>query len=528
VVVIQSESDFYEPLGAYGRWEVVAGYGRCWVPARIEVGWRPYCNGYWQSTDAGWYWMSEEPWGWATYHYGRWDWHVRFGWFWVPQTQWAPSWVCWREGGGYVGWAPLRPSVAVGVNIHVGDYEPAHASRAYVFVEQRRMLEPVRPKTVIVNNTTVINQTVNITKVKVVNKTVIHEGPRREVIERESGRKVREVAARDVRHQEETTVVARERNIPRGIAKKGPTPVNAETTPVPTPAMTKPSAGRGPDTVKAPVAVKAPEPTHSPNGRGKGEGEPQNQSPVTAQRPNARPIPEVAAPQVATPARQVPAARPNVSKPDRDAEPKGELPGNARGHERMVEAQPQPKPQPVAESRPVNLDRGAGGKVELPGNAKGHERMVEARPQPKPQEEPVVSARPAKREVERPAAAVKVAPVPAASAPVAVRPGTPSQNIVAASPRTAGPRSHSEAGKESKAESRSPARGEVRATEHGRQPNVPASAPQVQARQVSPREQSQAPSHPAATSQKKENKGPAKKGDPGTSDSTSNAPRNAP
>ena len=214
VVVIQSENDFYEPLGAYGRWVMVGAYGRCWIPARVEVGWRPYSNGYWQRTDAGWYWASEEPWGWATYHYGRWDFHTEFGWIWVPHTQWAPAWVCWREGGGYVGWAPLRPSVTIGVSIGAVNYEPAFASRAFVFVEHRRMLEPVRPKTVIVNNTTIINKTVNITNVKVVNKTVINEGPRPEVIERASGRKVLTVPVHEFRHREETTVAARERNIP--------------------------------------------------------------------------------------------------------------------------------------------------------------------------------------------------------------------------------------------------------------------------------------------------------------------------
>src|SRR5579859_3718225 len=30
VVVIHSESDFYEPLTPYGRWIDVDGYGRCW------------------------------------------------------------------------------------------------------------------------------------------------------------------------------------------------------------------------------------------------------------------------------------------------------------------------------------------------------------------------------------------------------------------------------------------------------------------------------------------------------------------
>jgi len=31
-VEIRAESDFYEPLSPYGRWEVVGSYGRCWRP----------------------------------------------------------------------------------------------------------------------------------------------------------------------------------------------------------------------------------------------------------------------------------------------------------------------------------------------------------------------------------------------------------------------------------------------------------------------------------------------------------------
>src|SRR5882672_9188072 len=113
VVVIQTESDFYEPLSPHGEWVVIGSYGRCWRPARVEVGWRPYCHGNWQRTDAGWYWVSDEPWAWATYHCGRWDFADQYGWYWVPQTRWVPAWVSWYEGGGYVGWAPLQPSVTI-------------------------------------------------------------------------------------------------------------------------------------------------------------------------------------------------------------------------------------------------------------------------------------------------------------------------------------------------------------------------------------------------------------------------------
>jgi hypothetical protein len=226
---IRSESDFYEPLSPYGRWEIVGSYGRCWIPGRVDRNWRPYSNGYWQRTDAGWYWASDEPWGWATYHYGRWDFSSSFGWYWVPQTQWAPAWVSWREGGGYIGWAPLPPSSRFSrggsIEVNVGVIAP----RAYVFVEQRRFLEPVRPTTVIVNNTTIINQTVNITNIKVVNNTVINEGPRTTVIEQASGRKLQPVPARELRHKEEAAVVAKH----PAIDRKNPAPVRSEAEPQP-------------------------------------------------------------------------------------------------------------------------------------------------------------------------------------------------------------------------------------------------------------------------------------------------------
>jgi hypothetical protein len=56
-------------------------------------------------------WLEEEPWGWAAFHYGRWAFDERLGWVWVPGNTWAPAWVAWRSGQGYIGWAPLAPDV---------------------------------------------------------------------------------------------------------------------------------------------------------------------------------------------------------------------------------------------------------------------------------------------------------------------------------------------------------------------------------------------------------------------------------
>jgi hypothetical protein len=87
----------------------------------------------------------------------------------------------------------------------------AIAPRAYVVVEERKFLQPIRPTTVVVNNTTIINQTVNITNVKVVNNTVINEGPQTQIIEKASGQKVHAVPARELRHRTEAEVVTKER-----------------------------------------------------------------------------------------------------------------------------------------------------------------------------------------------------------------------------------------------------------------------------------------------------------------------------
>jgi hypothetical protein len=176
----------------------------------VDAEWRPYSHGNWERTDAGWYWASDEPWGWATYHYGRWDLSPEFGWYWVPQTQWAPAWVSWHEGGGYVGWAALQPTARISVDGSVALSVALIAPRAFVFVEPRRFLEPVSPTTVVVNNTTIINKTVNITNIKVVNNTVINEGPRTQVIEQASGQKLQAVPVRELRRKQEAPVVARQ------------------------------------------------------------------------------------------------------------------------------------------------------------------------------------------------------------------------------------------------------------------------------------------------------------------------------
>jgi len=106
-----SYQTFYDQLAPYGAWVAMDPYGYVWQPAATlhDLAWRPYTLGHWAYTDDGWTWMSDEPFGWITYHYGRWMRTHTLGWVWTPGDQWAPAWVSWRYGNDFVGWAPLPP-----------------------------------------------------------------------------------------------------------------------------------------------------------------------------------------------------------------------------------------------------------------------------------------------------------------------------------------------------------------------------------------------------------------------------------
>jgi FecR protein len=157
---VSREMTGYEDLDENGDWSYVAGYGPCWRPRAVVVGWAPYRFGHWAFVGPwGWTWVEDEPWGFAPFHYGRWA-SVNGGWFWVPgpvvvRPIWAPALVAFVGGGpGFhfsagvgVGWFPLAPG-----EVYLPGY---HVSRAYV------------------NNVNITNTTVNVTKVTNVYNTVI-------------------------------------------------------------------------------------------------------------------------------------------------------------------------------------------------------------------------------------------------------------------------------------------------------------------------------------------------------------------
>ena len=111
---------FYTALSPFGEWFELNDGMTVWRPTMMPGNWEPYTIGRWEWTADGWYWDSDEPFGYITYHYGRWYNDDYYGWIWVPDDQWAPAWVDWRYDDDYVGWAPLSPYgvFQVGLGLH--------------------------------------------------------------------------------------------------------------------------------------------------------------------------------------------------------------------------------------------------------------------------------------------------------------------------------------------------------------------------------------------------------------------------
>ncbi|HEY1582882.1 MAG TPA: DUF6600 domain-containing protein [Chthoniobacterales bacterium] len=179
-----SYATFYQKLDSYGDWIETSDYGYVFQPREAAQAreWRPYTNGHWVYTDAGWTWISDEPFGWATYHYGRWIRLRSVGWVWVPGEQWAPAWVSWREGDDYVGWAPLPPEAQfdrqTGIRNWADNYYDIGPDQ-YAFVPANEFGRKLTSREIVPTqrNVTIINQTTNITNITYENSVVVNRGP---------------------------------------------------------------------------------------------------------------------------------------------------------------------------------------------------------------------------------------------------------------------------------------------------------------------------------------------------------------
>ncbi len=187
---------FHDRLAPYGEWVSVGRYGSCWRPRRVDRTWRPYTVGHWVYSDYGWTWVSDESWGWATYHYGRWVDDPDYGWIWVPDETWGPAYVSWRYGGDWIGWAPLPPGISLGVAVDIDRYvRPS----AYAFVQARYFPDPQMRTHIVADarNGSLIPVTRNVTRYESAGGRVVDHGVDPRAVERASGHRITQLRVRD-------------------------------------------------------------------------------------------------------------------------------------------------------------------------------------------------------------------------------------------------------------------------------------------------------------------------------------------
>jgi hypothetical protein len=122
---VSREMTGYAALDAAGSWRVTGKNGEVWTPKAPPADWAPYRNGHWRwLAPWGWSWVDDQPWGFATSHYGRWLFADR-RWSWAPgmltpHPVWAPAVVAflgtpgvglsYADGPGpAIAWFPLAP-----------------------------------------------------------------------------------------------------------------------------------------------------------------------------------------------------------------------------------------------------------------------------------------------------------------------------------------------------------------------------------------------------------------------------------
>jgi hypothetical protein len=115
----------FTALDASGAWESTSQYGIVWIPSGLPADWAPYRDGHWRwILPWGWTWIDDQPWGFATAHYGRWT-VVDGHWGWVPGSfvehpVYVPAVVAFLGTAGVglsvadttgpaIGWFPLAP-----------------------------------------------------------------------------------------------------------------------------------------------------------------------------------------------------------------------------------------------------------------------------------------------------------------------------------------------------------------------------------------------------------------------------------
>ncbi len=336
---IHSPADFYNPLAALGSWVDVGHYGRCWRPPSVAAGWRPYTMGHWEWTDAGWYWVSDEPWAWACYHYGSWVFDPAYGWVWIPGTEWAPAWVVWREAPDYIGWAPCGPGgVAVGASF-------------FTFVDVHHFHDRLEPRELVFNDSQILRRSRPIGDFRretrdfdgARRRIVINQGPGVDPIQRATGTRFAPRPVYELARQTPVPEAVR-RNLQPGIERPR---MNQEQAPSRT--------GREPQRLYREAPPSQPPPTGRQEQRIYREPPSRQPAPQPNQTPAEQPrssfVPERSAPPVAPQERPLP---PTGFERGRN---EGQVPRREESTPRVAPAPPQRPAPPAQQGPPLGRER---------------------------------------------------------------------------------------------------------------------------------------------------------------------------
>jgi hypothetical protein len=340
-----------EALANVGEWSPDPELGEVWYPP-VAADWVPYREGNWAWVAPwGWTWVDAAPWGFAPFHYGRWQ---QFGprWGWVPgrfdrRPAYAPALVGFIGFGaaagiaaGRVGWVPLGPREA---------YRPSYrASTTYL-----TRINNFGPR---VANTTINNIYVNRQATTVVQASAMR-------LSEPVGRHIEHLPAQALAagrpsFQPNVRPTAMTLGVSPTVARQLSLPPNGSARPVaPGPErhlqlgapMQRPAMPAG---IAAPLVRPGVEPAARP-GQGFAPRLPEaSRPPVTAFRPQA--APEIRRPvanpmpAVAPPMPVRPQPRPEMPRPDIRAQPSFQ----PRPQPPRAEYRPQPQAAPRMEPRP--------------------------------------------------------------------------------------------------------------------------------------------------------------------------------
>jgi hypothetical protein len=135
-----------EDLNGNGDWETDPDEGPVWYPTGVAVGWVPYSCGNWTwMAPWGWTWVECERWGFAPFHYGRWE-HRGNRWGWIPgppvvRPIYSPAMVAFVSGQGVTAWFALGPHDAYVPWYHAS---PLYEDRVNVSNQYDRNADEVR------------------------------------------------------------------------------------------------------------------------------------------------------------------------------------------------------------------------------------------------------------------------------------------------------------------------------------------------------------------------------------------------